>query len=131
MQSGVPIQPKVRANLFQPKRLALLTLPPTDPGPHSAQDMQHEPSPAPEDRPAEGTYCTLTLIRKKDGSEISRYPVDGEVTSFGRSVREPSFLLVFSLCPCPPTLTTKRICSLVSLSAFLLSLCLLGTSLTT
>ena len=48
--------------------------------------MEHEPSPAPEDVPPEGVHCTLRLIRKKDGSEISRYPVDGEVTSFGRYV---------------------------------------------
>jgi hypothetical protein len=52
----------------------------------SAIMSSHEPSPAPEDVPPEGVFCTLRLIRKKDGSEISRYPVDGEVTSFGRSV---------------------------------------------
>lgn len=51
--------------------------------------MEHQDSPAPEDLPAQGVFCTLVLVRKKDGSEISRFPVDGETTTFGRSVPPP------------------------------------------
>jgi hypothetical protein len=44
-------------------------------------------SPAPEEVLQEGTFCTLRLIKKLDGTEINRYPVDGEKTTFGRSVK--------------------------------------------
>ena len=45
-----------------------------------------ESSPAPEDVDQVGSFCTLRLIRKADGSEIQRYPIDGEMFTFGRSV---------------------------------------------
>ncbi|CED84126.1 SMAD/FHA domain [Phaffia rhodozyma] len=41
-------------------------------------------SPTDEDWPQEGTFCTLKLLKKADGTELQRYPVDGERTTFGR-----------------------------------------------